>query len=178
MKYPSVFHLISTEFQKAKIPCILIGGFAVNYYKVGRQTGDVDFLIRDEDFKKASELLVKAGYKITASEKMFARFGNNQSGLMDIDLMFVDPETLEGIAKEGEQTKIAGHQFTVPSLNHLIALKLHSIKFNPNREFKDLLDIVDLIKMNKLNIKSNMFKSLCLKYGPEAIYEKILRIKI
>ena len=178
MKYPSVFHLIATEFNKADIPCLLIGGFAVNYYKVSRNTADVDFLIRDEDFKNASELLNRAGYEIVSSERVFARFGNNQFGLMDVDFMFVDRKTFEGMMKEGKQAKISGQELTVPSLNHLIALKLHSIKFNPNREFKDLLDIVELIKMNKLNMRTGAFKSLCSKYGPKAIYDKILRIKI
>jgi len=32
----------------------LIGGFAVNYYKVARYTADVDFLIAEEDFEKVS----------------------------------------------------------------------------------------------------------------------------
>jgi hypothetical protein len=63
MKYPTVFHLISTKFKKAEIPSVLIGGFALNYYGVTRQTADVDFLITEEDITKALRLLEKAGYK-------------------------------------------------------------------------------------------------------------------
>jgi hypothetical protein len=46
-----VFHLMSDLTEKEGVSCILIGGFAVNYYKVTRQTAAVDFLIAKDDFK-------------------------------------------------------------------------------------------------------------------------------
>ena len=61
MRFPTVFHLISTIFVKQNISCILIGGFAVNYYKVTRQTADVDFLITRNDYEKILDLLKKEG---------------------------------------------------------------------------------------------------------------------
>ena len=45
MAYQTVFHLISDIINKSGISCILIGGFAVNYYNVTRMTADIDFLI-------------------------------------------------------------------------------------------------------------------------------------
>jgi hypothetical protein len=63
----------------------------------------------------------------------------------------------------------------VPSLSHLIALKLHSIKYNPKlRLTRDLPDIINLIRINELNHKNPDFKELCLKFGTEEIYNKIL----
>ncbi len=176
MKYPTIFHLISTEFEKADIPYVLIGGFAVNYYGVTRQTADVDLLITKENVAKALELLKRAGYKQGLAQEVFARLENNKTYLMDIDLMFVDKETLTQIIKNGKKIKIAGKRFVVPSLNHLVALKLHSIKFNPKiREFKDLPDIINLIRINKVNVKTDRFRKLCLKYGTDELYHKILR---
>ena len=176
MNYPTVFHLISDVSKKAGIWCVLIGGFAVNYYKVTRQTVDVDFLITKDDFKEILSLLEKAGYKQDFSQKVFARLKSADSAyLMDIDFMFVDKETLNKIMKDGKRISIAGQEFTVPSLNNLIALKLHSIKYNPKiRENKDLPDIINLIRINKVDYKSKEFRELCLKYGTEEIYNKIL----
>lgn len=48
MKYPTIFHLISYILQKAGVGVVLIGGFAVNHYKVTRQTVDIDFLCTKE----------------------------------------------------------------------------------------------------------------------------------
>ena len=177
MSERSVFHLISDLTHKEGIPCILIGGFAVNHYKVTRQTADIDFLIVKEDFEKISTFLEKAGYKQSLSQENFAQFKSNHLSLMDVDFMFVEHQTLDKILKEGKQVRIAGQPFTVPALNHLIALKLHSIKYNPkNRLIKDFPDIVNLIKINKLDVKDKTFKELCLKYGTEDLYKRILEL--
>lgn len=174
MKHPTVFHLISDLSKREGINCILIGGFAVNCYKVTRQTADVDFLITKEDFKKISGLLKKFGYKEDSVNDVFAKFGSTDL-LMDVDFMFVDKETFDKIMKDGRDITIAGNNFTVPSLNNLIALKLHSIKYNPkNREYRDLPDIINLIKVNKLDFSGQEFRELCLKYGTGEIYKKIL----
>ena len=175
MKYPTVFHLISDASKKTGARCVLIGGFAVNFYKVTRQTADADFLITKEDFEKITPLLKKAGCKQDISQNTFVRVeSTGKTYLIDADFMFVDKGTLDKIIKNGKKTKIAGQEFILPSLNDLIALKLHSIKYNPRlRENRDLPDIVELIRVNKIDFKSEDFQGLCLKYGTWDIYNKI-----
>lgn len=175
MKYSSVFHLLSAVFGKTGVCGVLIGGFAVNYYKVTRQTADVDFLIIQEDFKKMLSLLKEEGYKVDYAQEVFTRLKSNKFYLMDLDFMFVDKETLDKIIKESKKIFIAGEKFIVPSLKHLIALKLHSLKYSLKlRENKDLPDIIELIRINKLKVKTKEFRDLCLKFGTEALYNKIL----
>lgn len=175
MKYPTIFHLISTIFNTSKVSAVLIGGFAVNYYKVTRQTADVDFLMTKSDFEKIVDLLKKEGYEEDYIQEVFAKFKGNNLYLMDLDFMFVEKETLDIILEKSKEINIAGQKFAVPSLEYLIALKLHSIKFNPKiREIKDLPDIIDLIKINKVNVRSDKFKNLCLRYGSKKLYDKIL----
>ena len=172
----SIFHLISDLTQQEGAMCVLIGGFAINHYRVTRQTADVDFLITREDFDKISVLLEKAGYKKALLQENFAQLESSRLSLLDVDFMFVDQETLAKIMKEGEQLKIVGQMFTVPSLHHLIALKLHSIRHNPKiRLTKDLPDIINLIRINEVDIKDKKFKELCLKYGTVDLYDKILK---
>ncbi|MBI3990830.1 MAG: nucleotidyltransferase [Candidatus Omnitrophica bacterium] len=173
----NIFHLFSDISKKSGISCVLVGGFAVNYYKVTRQTADVDFLIAKEDFEKISGLLEKAGYKKDCIHEVFIKLKNEKPYLMDIDFMLADKETLVKIIKDGERVSIAGEEFIVPSLNNLIALKLHSIKYNPKlRLTKDLPDIINLIRINKVDYESREFRELCLKYGTEEIYKKIVEV--
>ena len=171
----SVFHLISDFTREQGVPCVLIGGFAINHYRVTRQTADVDFLITKDDFGKIVGLLEKAGYKKSLLQENFAQLESGRLSLLDVDFMFVDQSTLEKIMNEGQKVKIVGQVFTVPSLDHLIALKLHSIKGNPKiRLTRDLPDIINLIRINDVNIKDKKFKELCLKYGTLELYNKIL----
>lgn len=175
MNFERVFHLISDVSHELNITCILVGGFAVNYYKVTRQTADVDFIITREDFDKMYPVLKKAGYKYNEMQNVFARLRSDTRYLIDLDFMFVDKETLDKILHDGKKITIIGKQFIVPSLNTLIALKLHSIKHNPKiRENKDLPDIVNLIRINKIKYKNLKFKNLCLKYGTKKLYNKII----
>lgn len=53
----------------------------------------------------------------------------------------------------------------------LISTIKHNLKI---RESKDLPDIIDLIRINKIDFKGKEFKELCLKYGTEEIYRKIV----
>ena len=175
MKYPTIFHLISSIINKTNITCVLIGGFAVNFYGVSRHTADVDFLITKEDFEKILSLLEKEGFKQDYAQEVFARLSGEKSYLMDLDFMFVDKDTLDKITEEAKIASIAGQKFMVPCLDHLIALKLHAIKYNPKiREYKDLADIIELVRNNKMDVTNQEFKELCLKYGSEELYYKIL----
>lgn len=174
MKYHSVFNLISKILKQTKASCILIGEFAINYYKVTRQTVDVDFLITNDDFKKMLVLLKKEGYEQDYIKETFIRLKNNAKNLMDIDFMFVDKTTLDKIIKDGKKIDIANCEFIIPSINHLIAIKLHSIKHNKIRETKDLPDIINLIRYNNINVNDTEFKKLCIKFGTKELYRKIL----
>ena len=172
---PNIFNIVSNIIAKGKVACVLIGGFAVNYYKVSRSTADIDFLITKDDFGKILILLEEKGFKKDYEQEVFARLLGEKSLLMDVDFMFVDKDTLDKIIKEGKQISIAGENFIVPSLNHLIALKLHAIKYNPKiREYRDLADIMELIRINKIDVKDTEFKNLCLKYGTDQLYNKIV----
>lgn len=173
MRYPSVFHLLLDIFKKAKINCILIGGFAVNYYKVTRQTVDIDFLCTKEDFTKIKDALEEEGYKEIRSEDNFVQLESIKPTLMDIDFMFVDQNTFDKINGSGNKINIAGLAFKIPSLLHLIALKLHSIKNNPKREITDFPDIVRLISYNNIDVYNSDFRALCLRFGTDDLYERI-----
>jgi len=42
------------------------------------------------------------------------------------------------------------------------------------RLLTDLPDIINLVQINNVDVKNNEFKELCLKYGTEDLYKKIL----
>lgn len=170
-----IFETLAAEFERAKMTCLLIGGFAVNHYQVSRQTNDIDFLTTEEDFRKILGPLKKLEYEEFHRGETFVWLRSRRPAWMIVDFMFVGPPTFERMLREGEKIKFEGTEWVVPSLEHLIALKLHAIKNNSDRELRDMLDIVDLIKSNKFEVRTDRFKALCLKHGTQEIYEKVLR---
>lgn len=175
MDYAKAFHIVAKASKESAVPCVLIGGFAINFYKVTRNTLDIDFLITKEDLGKIKNALLAAGYAQDFATDVAIRFSNKADAL-DIDFIVVDNKTREKIIKDGETTEVVGEKLIIPSIDHLIALKLHAIKHNQkNRIWKDLPDIIRLIQMNKIDCRKRTFKDLCLKYGNIEIYQTIMK---
>jgi len=174
MEYKNPFELVASEFQQAGIPFVLIGGFAVNYYKVMRNTQDVDFLLPEEESTKGVKVLENSGYHVDESREIFVRLVNDRLRPARVDLMLVSNDTFDKISDKGKKARIGGHDFIVPTIEHLIALKLHAMKNNPNREWKDLTDVLGLIKMNQIDVSSKEFRETCLKFGTEGLYHRIM----
>ena len=175
MDYAKAFHIVAKASKEFAVPCVLIGGFAINFYKVTRNTLDIDFLITKEDFAKIKNALLIAGYAEEFVTDVAVRLSSKKD-VLDIDFMIVDPDTRERICADGKKVEVVGEKLIVPSIEHLIALKLHAIKNNQkNRIWKDLPDIIRLIQMNKIDYKKKAFKDLCLKYGNSEIYQTILK---
>lgn len=133
MRHPTIFNLISEVFKKAKVSCVLIGGFAVNYYKYARQTRDIDFLVAEEDFKKILPLFEKEGYKEERREKLFARLKDSGKYRVPLNFMFVDKKTRDKIIKDGKKMKFIGQEFIVSALSMDDYLKfvMFNLKYLP-----------------------------------------------
>lgn len=174
MNQSTVFDLMARVAQEAGIRLILIGGFAVNAYGVSRNTRDVDFLISEADYLKLGSLLSAQGYEEVVRTDVFAKREHKDQEAMPVDLLFIDSNTFGMIWQKGGETTVSGHKFKIPSLLHLIALKLHAIKQgSKDRVWKDLPDIINLVIANRMDVASSDFVEICLKFGPEGIHPKI-----
>jgi len=70
-----------------------------------------------------------------------------------------------------------GASVRMVSLKHLLALKLHVLKQGKIHRFlDDLMDVVELVKVNRLDLRDAELHDLFLKYGSAEIYEKVLRL--
>lgn len=168
-----LFKNLSSEFQGAKIPFLLIGGYAINAYGYSRATQDVDFMIVSSDFDKAKQIIQRCGYRQYVHKDLCARFVDHERQWPPFDLVFVDKNTFQSMVKDSKDVEVMGRKLLVPSAEHLIALKLHAIKNDPLRETKDLNDIFEIIKMQKLDVYSPKFKEFCLKFGNADLFERI-----
>ena len=144
---------------------------------------DVDFMMTEANFEKAEPFFKEAGYSEVMKQHLYARLKRGGAepdpagGLfMDIDILFTEPSTFERIFIEAREAEIRGAKIKVISLDHLMAMKLHSLKNNPEgRRDPDLTDLVRLIQINKVNAESDFFREFCRKYGTQEIYDNIVQ---
>jgi hypothetical protein len=166
--------MLSDLFAQAGITALLAGGYAVNAHKFSRQTDDIDFVLRADDASRIDAGMARQGYSVLAKNPVFVRYASPAPFERIIDFLFVDGGTFEKMAADSQTIVIAGRPFRVLSLMHLIAMKLHALKFGDRRrEAKDLLDVVELARMNSVDVASDGFKAWCLKYGNADILERI-----
>jgi hypothetical protein len=171
----SIFKVLASIFKKHSIQAVLVGGYAVISYKIQRVTFDIDFFVTSGDYQKIESDMFALGYSIFNKTDAFVQLRGNGRGLRDIDFLLGDGPTVQGLLSNGRSVTIAGESFTVPSPQHLIAMKLHSLAGNSYRELKDFPDIVQIMIANTIDPKSDEIKSLFNKYHAMEIYERVIK---
>ena len=90
--------------------------------------------------------------------------------------LLVQEKTFAPILAASREADFFGIMSRVPSLEHLIALKLHALKnTRMSRFLKDFLDVEYLIRLNRLDIQSENNRALFDKYETPDLYEKVSR---
>jgi predicted nucleotidyltransferase component of viral defense system len=173
-KRSSVFRLLSDLFAEVGMRTVLAGGYAVNAHKFSRQTFDIDFVVQSRDAGRLADALGDAGFTALTGNPTFARYRSPTPFERIVDFLFVDDTTFAAMEADSGEQSIAGQPFRVVSLEHLIAMKLHALKFgDETRHARDLLDVVELARVNGLDTASAAFRTLCLKYGTSELYERV-----
>jgi hypothetical protein len=154
---------------------LVIGGYAVAAHGFSRMTNDVDFLANKEERDAWLQKLTRAGLVKTFETSAFAQF--HQEAGEGFDLMFVNNETFEKFWADAKETTFSKTPARMPSLDHLLALKLHALKGKPpHRTSKDAEDVEMLVRNNNLDLTDRKYEELFLKYASRDIYETILRV--
>jgi predicted nucleotidyltransferase len=170
------FETIDTETRRRNLQFLVIGGLAVNLHGYSRDTADLDLLIRAGQREQWVGLFSELGYAISGDAGSFIQLSPPQQGAWPVDLMLVQEKTFAPMFSASGEVDLYGTRSRIPSLEHLIALKLHALKHcRFDRFLKDFLDVENLILINRLDIKSENIRQLFAKYGTMELYDKVSR---
>lgn len=154
-------------------PMLVIGGQAVRVLGYARQTSDWDFMIAVENAAAVKRIIEAQGYKEVLRTSAFLKFQADDKARGDLDVMTVDARTFAKMSAGSSEASIDGVTVRVPSIAHLIALKLHAIKNNFFRELQDMTDIVELLNAHPDAMSDDELRSICDRYAPRGLFEKI-----
>jgi predicted nucleotidyltransferase len=170
----TTLEILASASQSQSFPLLLVGGYALQAYDVIRQTMDVDCLVTDTDADQLENTLRDAGYSVAAKTDNFRRYRHNSLYLMDVDVLYVDSSTMAKMFEESKTLSLDSVEFRVPSLLNLIALKLHAIRNNPQRESRDMADIAELIRLNGHAISTDKLMETCQRFAPGELVGRIM----
>jgi predicted nucleotidyltransferase len=172
----NIFQSIERAAHEHKLPFVVIGGLAVIEHGYSRATTDFDILISQADKDAWHSLLLELGYKLDHEKEAFRQYTIPDGSVWPVDLMLVAPATFQGMATASHTCSIQGARMQFASLEHLLALKLHALKYSHvGRFLKDFEDIIQLVRSNRMDLHTSAIKDLFLKYGNADLYGKICR---
>lgn len=170
----STLQLVASIIRSRRVKALFVGGYALNAYGVVRQTMDVDCLMTQQDAESVGKALEQDGYRLQARAETFARYRHDSPFFMDVDILFVGRDTLDKMMPDSKPFSTEEAEYRVPSLIHLIALKLHAIRNDPKRRERDLGDIAELIRLNAKEISRDELKETCLRFGPVELADAVV----
>jgi hypothetical protein len=171
----SIFADLASKSTERGYEFLVIGAHALNAHGYARTTADLDLLARATERAGWKEIMASLGYKLDHEHSSFSQFSTTDEKGWPIDIMFVNERSFAGMIAESFENPSEKEKFRVPSFEHVVALKLHALKHShPGRHFKDLLDIVNLVEVKKVDMYSEPFRKLCEKYGPSNALDQII----
>ena len=92
-----------------------------------------------------------------------------------VDLMLLNQSTFEKIQAQAVLKTFGRVQCFVPSIEHLISMKLHALKSAlVHRQAKDTDDIIRLAEVSGFDLTGDLFEKMCQKFATPEIYEQII----
>lgn len=163
---------LAAEAERQGISIVLVGGNAINLHAYFRTTFDVDLLIHEADVERALGFFHGHGYETFHRTSNFVRlrFAADPGAALPVDLMLADTATFEKIQQQSRRAELGnGHTLPIPSVLHLIAMKLHALGSPARAESGvDLLDVKHLIKSAQIDISGEEFAEIAQRYGTES----------
>jgi len=171
-----LFKALNETAKRQNLRFAVIGGLAVNLYGHSRDTADLDLLVLADARSEWLKIFDDLGYTVYQDGGVFVQLTPPQAGAWPVDLMLVNSHTFTMIMTDAVEKDIYGERMQIPSLEHLLALKIHALKnTHPERFMKDFMDVENLIRVNGVVVRSENCRALFLKYGNIELYEKVIR---
>ena len=171
----SVLNFLIEEFEKQKVNYALIGGLALQSAGVTRATNDIDMLILIDDKDKVKNILNKIDFELRhESADVLNFFGTNiEQGR--IDFIIAHRKYARGMLQRAKEFNILGHdKVKVAAIEDQIGMKVQSSSNDKERYFKDMSDILLLIRNNQDKINIGSIREYFKLFKREEDLEKVL----
>lgn len=176
MDFKIVIETLIKRFKAKNIDFAFIGGVAVNAAGYSRVTQDIDFLIKLEDADKAHKIMTDLDYKLLQKTDNFALYASDVEIFGRVDFLFAYRETSTKMLKRAKEKPLIDGAMKAKVLKpeDIIGLKIQSIANNPERQERDLLDITNIIKINKDTLNIKLVQEYFALFKKENLLDQIL----
>ncbi|HYH44928.1 MAG TPA: hypothetical protein VEG34_04535 [Thermoanaerobaculia bacterium] len=151
----------------------VIGGVALVMYGLPRTTLDLDLVV---DFAVQDSLvswLEARGYRTLHRSSGYSNHSHPDAARGDLDFVYVQGETADKLFASCRKARgPGGREAPVPSPEHLAALKVFSLKNDPDRAFRDQEDLRFLLHLP--GVDQGKIRSYFERHGLGERFKEIL----
>lgn len=163
----------SDAFRNEGIQGLLIGGLAVNYHGYSRNTQDIDFMVAAVELDRIDRALRDSGF-LNVERRPNVMFFRRLDFDLRLDVLHVDDDTFGQLWISSVEMVNPPYYFRIPSLEHLLAMKLFALKNAWDKRIaKDLPDVANLSIINHVDLDA-VVHPLCVRHADERIYARIV----
>ena len=160
---------------KSGVPYLLTGKHALRAHGCPLEIADneCECAISAENESLIGAHFTRNQWNAVYRTPFFAKFRLLSTGTPVIKVLFLDSTTFGQLRAASNEHTFDSLTMRVPSLIHVIAMRLQGIKNEPQRESEDLPDVLTLLRSNLAHWKSEELDAVCKRFGPPGIYARI-----
>lgn len=145
MNLASVLGSVHRHLADSGQPVAIVGALALHTYGYTRATNDVDVVTRAEARPGLVAHLEAQGYETLHQSDGYSIHLHPDPKLGRVDVIYVDARTAERLFAACRKASVGGMDVFVPSPEHLAAMKVHAMKNDPSRTFREMADLQFLL---------------------------------
>ena len=160
---------------ECELHVLITGPHALVAHGVGHEVEgeDCECAIAAENEEAVTGHFARSDWNVVYRTPFFAKFRLLSTGTPVIKVLFFDPTTFGQLYEGSIEHMFGPFTLRVPSLMHVIAMKLQSMKNEREREAEDLAAIVALLRANPGRWNPQEVDAACRRFGPPGIYARL-----
>lgn len=177
MEFKKVLKLLIEGFNEENIDYALIGGFAMGVLGIARSTIDLDFLVDEKDVEKICFLMEEIGYKKIYSSRYVSQYYSDIKLFGCVDFLHACKKISKQMLKNAMELYVFNKTLKIRVLKpeDIIGLKIQAVKNNPERYFREMGDIDEIINMFKDEIDFNVVRKYFTIFDMDDEYNRFKR---
>jgi len=174
MDFQHVLGRVTAHLEAGGRRWAVVGGLAIQLHGLARATQDVDIVTEIEAQPELIAFMESEGYETLYASAGFSNHLHSDPVLGRVDFIYVDRATADRLFAGCQRVPWLGREVAVPGPEHLIAMKVHAMKNDPSRTFREMADIQHLL--SRPGVDRAQVKHYFERAGLLERFDEILRI--
>ena len=148
MEFSNILTQLAAFFRREGYPFAAIGAFGLHAYGLTRATRDLDFVTDAAAQPALIAFMESVGYKTIHRSAGYSNHLHADQAFGRVDFVYVSGETSTRLFEATREIlELGGVVIPVPRPEHLAALKIHAMKNDPERRFREMADLQFLLSL-------------------------------